>query len=144
MTSRNTRVGPVQLAPAGSQPAPIPLDTFVSEEDLLAFLLRQRQGSSVQLQGSLALPATMNPLSVPANSAQAGWATLTNITGLTAGVTRLGDELSLLYSAESIAGSAFASVVDWVWNGMAFDGSCGPAGRCRSPCHASFPCPRPG
>jgi hypothetical protein len=63
------------------------------------------------------------PLPLPANSTQTAWATLTNITGLTAGVTRLGDELSLLYNAQTIAGSAFASVVDWVWNGSAFDGS---------------------
>jgi hypothetical protein len=73
------------------------------------------------LAGAGFYPAS--PLPVPANSTQAAWATLTNITGLIAGVTRLGDELSLLYSAETIAGSAFASVVDWVWNGTAFDGS---------------------
>jgi hypothetical protein len=73
------------------------------------------------LAGAGFYPAS--PLPVPPNSTQAAWATLTNITGLIAGVTRLGDELSLLYSAETIAGSAFASVVDWVWNGTAFDGS---------------------
>jgi len=39
VTNRNTRVGPVQLVPAAnSQPAPIPPDTFVSEDDLLGFL----------------------------------------------------------------------------------------------------------
>ena len=63
------------------------------------------------------------PLPMPANSTQTAWSTLTNITGLTAGVTRLGDELSLLYNAQTIASSVFASVVDWVWNGSAFDGS---------------------
>ncbi len=63
------------------------------------------------------------PLPLPANAAQTGWATLTNVTGLTAGVTRLGDELSLLYNAQTIAGSVFAPVVDWVWNGTAFSGS---------------------
>jgi IPT/TIG domain len=66
-------------------------------------------------------PAT--PLPLPADSTQTAWARFTNITGLVAGVTRLGDELSLLYSAETIASSVFAAVVDWVWNGSAFDGS---------------------
>ena len=65
----------------------------------------------------------VTPLPLPANSTQTAWATFTNVTGLTAGVTRLGDELSLLYNAQTIASSAFASIVDWVWNGTAFDGS---------------------
>jgi IPT/TIG domain len=73
------------------------------------------------LAGAGFYPAS--PLPLPANSMQTGWATLTNVTGLVAGVTRLGDELSLLYNAETIASSSFASVVDWVWNGSAFDGS---------------------
>ncbi len=64
-----------------------------------------------------------SPLPLPANSTQTAWAAFSNITGLVAGVTRLGDELSLLYTAETIAGSVFAPVVDWVWNGSAFDGS---------------------
>lgn len=64
-----------------------------------------------------------SPLPLPANSTQTAWARFTNVTGLTAGVTRLGDELSLLYDAETIAGSVFASALDWVWNGSAFDGS---------------------
>ncbi len=64
-----------------------------------------------------------SPLPLPANSTQTAWATFTNITGLVSGTTRLGDELSLLYNAETIASSVFASVVDWVWNGSAFDGS---------------------
>jgi hypothetical protein len=64
-----------------------------------------------------------SPLPLPANSTDTAWAAFTNITGLVAGVTRLGDELSLLYSAETIAGSVFAPVLDWVWNGSAFAGS---------------------
>ena len=63
------------------------------------------------------------PLPLPANSTQTAWARFTNITGLVAGATRLGDELSLLYSAETISDSVFASVLDWVWDGSAFDGS---------------------
>ena len=51
------------------------------------------------LAGAGFYPASSLP--VPPNSAQAAWATLTNITGLIAGVTRLGDKLSLLYSAET-------------------------------------------
>ena len=83
------------------------------------------QASLVPLEPVLAsagfYPAS--PLPLPANSSQTAWATFSNVTGLVAGVTRLGDELSLLYNAETIAGSVFAPVVDWVWNGSAFDGS---------------------
>lgn len=63
------------------------------------------------------------PLPLPSNSTQTAWARFTNITGLIAGTTRLGDELSLLYSAETISDSVFASVLDWVWDGSVFDGS---------------------
>jgi IPT/TIG domain len=66
-------------------------------------------------------PAT--PLPPPANSTETAWAACTNITGLISGTTRLGDELSLLYSAETIASSVFAAAVGWVWNGSAFAGS---------------------
>jgi hypothetical protein len=48
------------------------------------------------------------------------WAHFTNITGLVAGVTKLGDELSLLYSWSNITNSAFANELAWVWNGTQF------------------------
>ncbi|MGO9931209.1 MAG: IPT/TIG domain-containing protein [Steroidobacteraceae bacterium] len=60
------------------------------------------------------------PFPVPANSSQTSWAWLTNTTGLVAGVTMLGDELSLLYRQDQIAGSAFAAMLTWTWNGTAF------------------------
>ncbi len=63
-------------------------------------------------------PAT--PLPVPANNAQTAWAKLTNVTGLIAGTTHLGDELSLLYNAQTIANSVFASMLGTVWNGTTF------------------------
>jgi hypothetical protein len=61
-----------------------------------------------------------SPLPVPANSTQTAWARLTNVTGLVAGTTQLGDELSLIYNAQTIANSVFASITDWVWNGTTF------------------------
>jgi IPT/TIG domain len=61
-----------------------------------------------------------SPLPLPNNSTQIAWATFTNISGLTAGVSRLGDELSLLYNAETISSSSLAAVIDWVWNGSAY------------------------
>jgi len=64
-----------------------------------------------------------SPLPLPANTTQTAWAALTNVTGLVAGVSRLGDELSLLYNAETIASSVFAAAVGWVWDGSAFSGS---------------------
>jgi len=79
VTKRNTRVGPVQLAPAtGNQPAVIPLDTFVSQDDLLRWLLAERQAaaSSVVLQGSLALPTTMNRADIVGFEITRNWNTV--------------------------------------------------------------------
>jgi len=63
---------------------------------------------------STAIPTALTP---------APWAHFTNITGLVAGVTKLGDELSLLYSWNSITNSVFASELSWVWNGTQFASS---------------------
>jgi hypothetical protein len=61
-----------------------------------------------------------SPLSQPTNGTDSSWARFTNITGLVAGTTKLGDELGLLYDGPTIAGSVFAGALDWVWNGSAF------------------------
>jgi hypothetical protein len=61
-----------------------------------------------------------SPLSQPGSVTATAWARFTNITGLVPGVTKLGDELSLIYSWSSINHSVFASVLHWVWNGTAF------------------------
>jgi len=63
-----------------------------------------------------------SPLPMPANNTDNAWAVFTNITGLVSGVTKLGDELSLLYNAETIANSAFAAITGRLWNGTAFAG----------------------
>jgi hypothetical protein len=60
---------------------------------------------------------------VPTVAAPAAWAHFTNITGLVAGVTKLGDELSLLYNWSAIMSSVFASELTWVWNGTQFASS---------------------
>jgi hypothetical protein len=60
------------------------------------------------------------PVAQPAGRSDLAWARLTNVAGLLPGVTRLRDELSLLYAADQIADSAFGGQVDWVWNGTAF------------------------
>src|SRR5262245_36378832 len=57
-------------------------------------------------------------LALPTNSASVEWSRFTNVTGLVIGVTTLGEELSLLYTASDILGSAFAARVSWVWNGI--------------------------
>jgi hypothetical protein len=57
---------------------------------------------------------------VPTSLAFTGWAHFTNITGLISGVTRLGDELSLLYNWNAITNSVFAGILTWVWNGTQF------------------------
>jgi hypothetical protein len=56
----------------------------------------------------------------PASRSDLAWAQLSCVAGLVPGVTRLRDELELLYPAESIADSSFAQRVDQVWNGTEF------------------------
>jgi hypothetical protein len=43
-----------------------------------------------------------------------------NQTGLVAGETTLGQELSLLYTPATIARSAFSAFAAWVWDGTTF------------------------
>jgi len=61
-----------------------------------------------------------SPLPVPANNTVRGWARLANTTGLVAGTTRFGDELSLLYRPDQIVNSVFASMLAWTWDGTTF------------------------
>ncbi len=61
ITKRNTRVGPVQLAPTFSgQPTPVPANQFATRDDVVAWLTNERQTSQTLLQGSLALPNSIN------------------------------------------------------------------------------------
>jgi len=60
------------------------------------------------------------PLPQPATAADTAWARLTNIAGLVAGQSKLGDELALLYSWDAIAASAFGPMLEWRWDGTAF------------------------
>ena len=99
VTKRNTRVGPVQLAgTASGQPPEIPPDAFVSQEDLLSSLLRQRQTSSITLQGSLALPATMNRADIVGFEIARRWSTIR--------YTLVSPLVNLLTSIEGIFGSS--------------------------------------
>lgn len=61
-----------------------------------------------------------SPMPAPATSADKAWARFTNVTGLVPGVTKFGDELSLLYPTNIIAGSVFAGCLNWVWDGSQF------------------------
>ncbi|HSM86774.1 MAG TPA: hypothetical protein VLT16_11505 [Candidatus Limnocylindrales bacterium] len=61
-----------------------------------------------------------SPLPQPGNLLVTDWARFNNITGLVAGVTRLGDELSQVYNAADIAASVFATRLHWVWDGVKF------------------------
>lgn len=61
------------------------------------------------------------PLAAPTSlGATGGWAHWTNVTGLVAGVSTVGDELRLLHSAGAIAASSVRERQDWVWDGTAF------------------------
>jgi len=61
-----------------------------------------------------------SPLPEPADNTDHAWSRFTNVTGLIAGTTKLGDELALLYDQPTIGNSAFASMLHWTWNGTAF------------------------
>ncbi|HEY3528010.1 MAG TPA: hypothetical protein VGK78_02590 [Nocardioides sp.] len=62
----------------------------------------------------------VRPSGVPSGRNDLAWARLADVAGLLPGVTRLGDELALVYSKRQIAASAFAPMVDFVWDGGAF------------------------
>ena len=55
-----------------------------------------------------------------ANGSPTGRKRMVNISGLLPGVTRLGDELRLVFTAAQIAQSALATDVDRVWTGTSF------------------------
>ena len=57
VTNRNTRVGPVRLTNTATTPA---ADTFATRDELVAWLISQRQGSPTTFSGHLALPPSMN------------------------------------------------------------------------------------
>ena len=61
-----------------------------------------------------------SPPPQPANNTDISWAGFTNITGLIAGVTLLGDELGLLYEPGEIAQSMFAPLLNTIWDGTTF------------------------
>lgn len=61
-----------------------------------------------------------SPLPTPSSVSSSSWAHFTNLTGLVAGVTKLGDELSLLYNWSTINHSVFASALHRIWNGAKF------------------------
>jgi hypothetical protein len=52
--------------------------------------------------------------------ADLSWARLAALGGLIPSVTRLGDELALVYPAAQITGSALAPLADWTWDGTRF------------------------
>ena len=57
----------------------------------------------------------------PSSLGDAGpWTRWTNVTGLVAGETTYGSELSLLYRTEEIAASMLRDRVAWVWDGTSF------------------------
>jgi hypothetical protein len=61
------------------------------------------------------------PLAPPASTVDPqGWNRWSNVTGLVAGHTTVGDELRLLYSAGQISASSVRERQDWVWDGTAF------------------------
>ncbi|HEX7664044.1 MAG TPA: hypothetical protein VF407_06035 [Polyangiaceae bacterium] len=60
------------------------------------------------------------PLPAIPNTLSTAWTRLQNVTGLVAGTTKLGDELSLLYRPDALSNSVFASMMNWTWTGSAF------------------------
>ena len=117
VAARVLSAGPVTVPPAlydalvctaaACTPTPQPLGAYVPLAPVLA--------------NAGFYPASPPPQ--PASLGSTSWARFTNVTGLVAGATKLGDELSLLYSWSQIINSSFASMVTWVWNGTGFAAS---------------------
>jgi hypothetical protein len=61
-----------------------------------------------------------SPPPQPASNLDTSWAAFNNVTGLIVGHTILGDELTLLHQPSDIAASAFAALLNTVWNGTTF------------------------
>ncbi|MGE5337770.1 MAG: hypothetical protein ACM3PU_08070 [Gemmatimonadota bacterium] len=60
-------------------------------------------------------------LVAPAKLASPGnWSRWTNITGLVAGVSKFGDEISQRFARPEIAASVLREALDWVWDGQTF------------------------
>jgi hypothetical protein len=130
----STAVGPFQLGAnvLNTPTAPVPTSSQASG-DLYAVAATTTSQTVIQMPESpyiLIGPTLANagyypafPVPVPANTTATTWSWLTNTTGLVAGVTKLGDELSMLYRQDQIAASVFASMLNWTWNGTAFASS---------------------
>ncbi|WP_372784505.1 hypothetical protein [Phenylobacterium sp.] len=117
VTRRNTRVGPVQLTP----PAPllIPQDKFADRDELIAWLLQQRQSpAGVLLAGNLALPQSMNRADI------VGFEILRSFSNIS--YTLISQEMASLNALDSEFGSTIGS-----WIESAIDATAGPAYRTR-------------
>ncbi|HEV3154864.1 MAG TPA: hypothetical protein VGZ02_13740 [Candidatus Baltobacteraceae bacterium] len=96
VTRRNTRIGPVKLTNAS---AAIPDDpAFTSKEELMAWLLSQRQGAVTTMTGALALPQSMNRSDVIGFELSRGFRTLS--------YTLLSPEMAALGSLNAIFGGS--------------------------------------
>lgn len=117
VTRRNTRVGPVQLSPPA--PLSIPQDKFADRDELVAWLLGQRQNvAGVTLAGNLALPQSMNRADI------VGFEIIRSFSNIS--YTLISQEMASLNALESEFGSTLGS-----WIESAIDATSGPAYRAR-------------
>ncbi len=71
----------------------------------------------------VATPFHAQPIAAaPTGRGDYTWARLVAPAGLLPGVSRLGDELALLWTADQVAESAYATHLDAIWDGTAFVG----------------------
>lgn len=116
---------PFQIAARVLVPGAVPVAAGIFDAlqcNLTFCSVVQVSGQYVPLRPFLAAAGfyPANPLPPPVSITSTDWARFTNITGLVPGVTKLGDELSLLYNWSTINHSVFAGVLQWVWNGTSF------------------------
>ena len=76
VTRRGTRVGPVQLVNAINGMTQIPANQFLTRDDLIAWLLQQRQGTSASLVGTVALPPSLNRTDIVGFEITRSWLTV--------------------------------------------------------------------
>lgn len=109
------------LAPGAEAVAPTDWDALECDANSCALVpAANAQFISVALLLATAGFYPADPLPEPGSNTEHAWSRLTNVTGLVAGVTQLGDELSLLYDQATVNGSGLANRLHWTWNGTTF------------------------
>ena len=117
----------IEIAPSAVMVDPETDPVVVTDEGL--FIRAKAESRTLNAKCADGSTKTVNGRYIPLNPllAQAGWyqsalvpTVLVNVTGLTKGRTRYGDELSRLYTGAQITASGVRELIPRIWNGNSF------------------------